>query len=83
MKTPMASVIHSFIMSPGSDIAFTWDLMEHTNHQVIGQIYLFMFILMAFLLLLNLLIAMMGDTYNMIAEIKNEWIRQVGLEAMY
>ena len=35
---------------------------------------------MAFLLLLNLLIAMMGDTYNMIAEIKNEWIRQVGLK---
>ena len=51
--------------------------------EIVSQIYLFMFILMAFLLLLNLLIAMMGDTYNMIAEIKNEWIRQVGLETMY
>ena len=50
---------------------------------IVSQIYLFMFILMAFLLLLNLLIAMMGDTYNMIAEIKNEWIRQVGLDTMY
>ena len=27
-------------------------------------------------LLLNLLIAMMGDTYAKIAEIKNEWMRQ-------
>jgi hypothetical protein len=30
------------------------------------------------ILLLNLLIAMMGDTYAKIAEIKNEWMRQVG-----
>ena len=28
-------------------------------------------------MLLNLLIAMMGDTYAKIAEIKNEWMRQV------
>ena len=28
------------------------------------------------ILLLNLLIAMMGDTYAKIAEIKNEWMRQ-------
>ena len=28
-------------------------------------------------MLINLLIAMMGDTYTRIAEIKNEWIRQV------
>ena len=35
-----------------------------------------MFLLVAFILLLNLLIAMMGDTYTRIAEIKNEWMRQ-------
>ena len=29
-----------------------------------------------YLLLLNLLIAMMGDTYAKIAAIKNEWMRQ-------
>ena len=32
------------------------------------------------ILLLNLLIAMMGDTYAKIAEIKNEWMRQVIVE---
>ena len=32
---------------------------------------------MVVVLLVNLLIAMMGDTYTKIAEIKNEWMRQV------
>ena len=31
-------------------------------------------------MLVNLLIAMMGDTYTRIAEIKNEWMRQVKLD---
>ena len=30
------------------------------------------------ILLINLLIAMMGNTYERIAEMKNEWMRQVG-----
>ena len=34
------------------------------------------------ILLLNLLIAMMGDTYAKIAEIKNEWMRQVAITNM-
>ena len=45
-----------------------------------SQLYLFMFLLVAFILLLNLLIAMMGDTYTRIAEIKNEWMRQASLK---
>ena len=31
---------------------------------------------LVYILLVNLLIAMMGDTYGKIAEIKNEWMRQ-------
>ena len=38
---------------------------------------MFIFLSLAFILLVNLLIAMMGDTYTRIAEIKNEWMRQV------
>jgi hypothetical protein len=34
------------------------------------------------ILLLNLLIAMMGDTYAKIAEIKNEWMRQVNIQEL-
>ena len=37
---------------------------------------------MAFILLVNLLIAMMGDTYTRIAEIKNEWMRQVRVHSV-
>ena len=42
-----------------------------------GKIHFFIFIAIVVILLLNLLIAMMGDTYAKIAEIKNEWMRQV------
>ena len=36
----------------------------------------FLFVMIVYILLLNLLIAMMGDTYAKIAAIKNEWMRQ-------
>lgn len=42
------------------------------------QIHTFLFLSIVLVLLVNLLIAMMGDTYTKIAEIKNEWMRQVG-----
>ena len=41
------------------------------------QIHSFLFLAIVVVLLVNLLIAMMGDTYTKIAEIKNEWMRQV------
>ena len=49
-----------------------WSNWLHT-----GKIHFFIFIAIVVILLLNLLIAMMGDTYAKIAEIKNEWMRQV------
>ena len=41
------------------------------------QTLAFLFLAVVYVLLVNLLIAMMGDTYTRIAEIKNEWMRQV------
>ena len=41
------------------------------------QTHAFIFLMVVYVLLINLLIAMMGDTYTRIAEIKNEWMRQV------
>ena len=56
-------------------------LMLDENFLVItGKIHFFIFIAIVVILLLNLLIAMMGDTYAKIAEIKNEWMRQVIVE---
>lgn len=40
------------------------------------QLLCFLFLALVYILLVNLLIAMMGDTYTRIAEIKNEWMRQ-------
>ena len=36
-----------------------------------------LYMVIAALLLVNMLIAMMGSTYQIIAERKNEWMRQV------
>ena len=47
------------------------------------QFSMFIFLALAFILLVNLLIAMMGDTYTRIAEIKNEWMRQVHSTIQY
>ena len=42
----------------------------------LAKVQWFIFMSLLVILLLNLLIAMMGDTYAKIAEIKNEWMRQ-------
>ena len=76
---PMAnmseSILVTFLMSTG-ELMKTWTALAHTNHKYIGQFHWFLFVMIVFLLLLNLLIAMMGDTYAKIAAIKNEWMRQ-------
>ena len=76
MPNSVESVLAVFLMSLG-DVGFIWEGVSNTNHEIIGKINFFIFIAIVVILLLNLLIAMMGDTYAKIAEIKNEWMRQV------
>ena len=75
MPNGVESILAVFLMSLG-DTGFIWDGVKNTNHEYIGKIHFFIFIMIVVILLLNLLIAMMGDTYAKIAEIKNEWMRQ-------
>ena len=75
MPNAVESILAVFLMSLG-DVGFIWDGVSNTNHELIGKIHFFIFIAIVVILLLNLLIAMMGDTYAKIAEIKNEWMRQ-------
>ncbi|XP_059093541.1 transient receptor potential cation channel subfamily V member 5-like isoform X2 [Tigriopus californicus] len=75
MPTPMESIISIFIMSLGS-FGSVWEGLGSTNHSFLGKIHSFLFLAIVVVLLVNLLIAMMGDTYTKIAEIKNEWMRQ-------
>ena len=49
---------------------------SHSYSVFIAKVQWFVFMSLLVILLLNLLIAMMGDTYAKIAEIKNEWMRQ-------
>ena len=43
------------------------------------QIMFFLFIILGALLIVNMLIAMMGNTYLKVAETEKEWTRQVGI----
>ncbi len=76
MNTPMESIICVFMLSLGGNIGQVWGGLDRTHHQVVGKIHTFLFLAIVHVLLVNLLIAMMGDTYTKIAEIKNEWMRQ-------
>ena len=71
----MESLLITFQMATMDPFAI-WDALAHTQHEILGKIHWGLFVLIVFLLLLNLLIAMMGDTYAKIAAIKNEWMRQ-------
>merc|ERR1719458_483414 len=75
MKGVAESMIMTFLMSVG-ELSPCWDALQYSNHEYIGKIHWGLFVMIVFLLLLNLLIAMMGDTYAKIAAIKNEWMRQ-------
>ncbi|CAF1428841.1 unnamed protein product [Adineta ricciae] len=51
-------------------------LHPNTGIQVIGKICFVTYIITAAVLLVNMLIAMMGNTYAMVNERKKEWLRQ-------
>merc|ERR1719270_1683691 len=75
MENPQESFIQMFIMSLG-EFGDLYDTFESTRYSVLAKIQWFIFMSLLVILMLNLLIAMMGDTYAKIAEIKNEWMRQ-------
>ena len=69
------SILMTFLMSLG-EVMEIWTALGQTSHTIIGKLHWFLFVMVVYILLLNLLIAMMGDTYAKIAAIKNEWMRQ-------
>ncbi|GFR13821.1 TRP channel protein nanchung [Trichonephila clavata] len=72
---PIQSVLAMFIMSL-SEFGDIYEQFHHTRHQNIAKIFFIMYMALVALLLINMLIAMMGKTYQDIAERKNEWMRQ-------
>ncbi|KAK6194673.1 hypothetical protein SNE40_000264 [Patella caerulea] len=69
------SIMGMFIMSLGQFGDF-YDSFSESKHQVMGKIIFLVYMVLVTLLLVNMLIAMMGNTYQLIASTEKEWLRQ-------
>ncbi|CAG9802186.1 unnamed protein product [Chironomus riparius] len=75
ISSPMESFISMFLMSLGN-FGDYYGGMEYTAHEMQAKTLFVLFMAIVGVLLINMLIAMMGNTYTKIAETKNEWQRQ-------
>ncbi|XP_055856516.1 transient receptor potential cation channel subfamily V member 5 [Episyrphus balteatus] len=75
MPSPMESIVAMFLMSL-TNFGDYYGAMSSTEHEVEAKILFVLFMVIVGVLLVNMLIAMMGNTYQKIAETRNEWQRQ-------
>lgn len=75
MSSPMESMVAMFLMSL-TNFGDYYAVMVSTDHSVEAKILFVLFMVIVAVLLVNMLIAMMGNTYQKIAETRNEWQRQ-------
>ncbi|XP_014217435.1 transient receptor potential cation channel subfamily V member 5 [Copidosoma floridanum] len=75
MPSPMESVMAMFLMSM-ANFGDYYDAFENTEHELEAKSLFVVYMAIVAILLVNMLIAMMGNTYQKIAETRNEWQRQ-------
>ncbi|XP_055600931.1 transient receptor potential cation channel subfamily V member 3 [Uranotaenia lowii] len=75
MPSPMESIVAMFLMSL-ANFGDYYGALENTAHEGCAKVLFVIYMVTVAVLLVNLLIAMMGNTYTKIAETKNEWQRQ-------
>ncbi|XP_072935442.1 transient receptor potential cation channel subfamily V member 5-like [Epargyreus clarus] len=75
MPSPMESVMAMFLMSLTSFSDY-YAAFENTRHETEAKLLFVIYMIIVAILLVNMLIAMMGNTYQKIAETRNEWQRQ-------
>ncbi|XP_053680453.1 transient receptor potential cation channel subfamily V member 5 [Anopheles nili] len=75
MPSPIESIVAMFLMSL-TNFGDYYGALENTDHEACAKILFVLFMVIVAVLLVNMLIAMMGNTYQKIAETKNEWQRQ-------
>lgn len=75
LPSPMESIVAMFLMSL-TNFGGYYEAMARTNHEVEAKILFVLYMVIVAVLLVNMLIAMMGNTYQKIAETRNEWQRQ-------
>ncbi|XP_006816006.1 transient receptor potential cation channel subfamily V member 6-like [Saccoglossus kowalevskii] len=72
---PANSILGMFIMSLG-EFADIYESFDDTRHPNMGKFLFVLYMVLVTLLLINMLIAMMGNTYTTVAETRKEWLRQ-------
>ncbi|KAI9554266.1 putative transient receptor potential cation channel subfamily V member 6 [Daphnia sinensis] len=75
MPSPVDSVMMMFLMSL-YNFGGTYEAFARTEHETVAKILFVIYMAIVGILLINMLIAMMGNTYTKIAETRNEWQRQ-------
>lgn len=75
MPNPIESIMAMFLMSMNTFSDY-YAAFEKTNHEIVAKFCFVIFMVIVAILLVNMLIAMMGNTYQKIAETRNEWQRQ-------
>ncbi|KAI4495347.1 hypothetical protein M0804_001548 [Polistes exclamans] len=75
MPSPMESVMAMFLMSM-TNFGDYYGAFERTEHEMEAKLLFVIYMAIVAILLVNMLIAMMGNTYQKIAETRNEWQRQ-------
>lgn len=51
--------------------------MAESDYELLAKILFVVMVILMFTLLVNMLIAMMGNTYQFVADTRKEWTRQV------
>ncbi|GJQ69771.1 Nan [Trypoxylus dichotomus] len=75
MATPMESIMAMFLMSL-TNFGDYYSAFSKTKHEYVAKLLFVIYMAIVAILLVNMLIAMMGNTYQKIAETRNEWQRQ-------
>ncbi|XP_026484620.2 transient receptor potential cation channel subfamily V member 5 [Vanessa tameamea] len=75
MPSPMESIMAMFLMSLTSFSDY-YGAFDRTDHEIAAKLLFVIYMIIVAILLVNMLIAMMGNTYQKIAETRNEWQRQ-------
>ncbi|XP_033231700.1 transient receptor potential cation channel subfamily V member 5 [Belonocnema kinseyi] len=75
MPSPMESIMAMFLMSM-TNFGDYYVAYERTEHEMEAKMLFVLYMAIVAILLVNMLIAMMGNTYQKIAETRNEWQRQ-------
>nr|XP_022322061.1 transient receptor potential cation channel subfamily V member 5-like isoform X3 [Crassostrea virginica] len=72
---PVEAIMSMFMMSLG-EFGDYYESFSQTNHPILSKIIFMIYMIMVTLLLVNMLIAMMGNTYQLVNETQKEWFRQ-------